>query len=188
MRGTLARVGHLRPQSGIIPAYAGNTSCRKCGCVPRWDHPRICGEHQFSNVHGRQQRGSSPHMRGTHSRWKTAAVPLGIIPAYAGNTCRYIRHWFSARDHPRICGEHIASNKLYNRPSGSSPHMRGTPGARYAVWHYAGIIPAYAGNTSLVILIMLAMRDHPRICGEHFSAFNINLKPQGSSPHMRGTH
>ena len=50
-----------------------------------------------------------------------------------------------------------------------------------------GIIPAYAGNTRNVIPHVLAIRDHPRVCGEHlFSGVTKWVSP-GSSPRMRGT-
>ena len=45
MRGTPLRVMKYGQPSGIIPAYAGNTSkCASSGCTTR-DHPRVCGEH-----------------------------------------------------------------------------------------------------------------------------------------------
>ena len=51
--------------------------------------------------------------------------------------------------------------------------MRGTqtilPSSRLA----AGIIPAYAGNTSTHTPRNLISRDHPRVCGEHFLADKI---------------
>ena len=50
-----------------------------------------------------------------------------------------------------------------------------------------GIIPAYAGNTSLLTRFSSMSQDHPRVCGEHthdrFSLTGL----QGSSPRMRGT-
>ncbi len=91
MRGTPATTIFHYGSAGIIPAYAGNTP--KPYPLPRRarDHPRVCGEHQFSNVHVRQQRGSSPRMRGTPCDVGLAKTLSGIIPAYAGNTHRYCR-------------------------------------------------------------------------------------------------
>ena len=70
----------------IIPAYAGNTQQRYGGHLPRWDPPRVCGDHPNHLV-------------------KCVSI-RGIIPAYAGNTFRPIRKRFRTRDHPRVCGEH----------------------------------------------------------------------------------
>ena len=51
----------------------------------------------------------------------------------------------------------------------------------------AGIIPAYAGNTTIPSCTWLPVRDHPRVCGEHvcFRLFCNGFL--GSSPRMRGT-
>ena len=54
------------------------------------------------------------------------------------------------RDHPRVCGEHVLDRIDNRRDPGSSPRMRGTL-IRILEESYAdGIIPAYAGNTSIL--------------------------------------
>ena len=74
---------------GIIPAYAGNTDPNMVKNGELRDHPRVCGEHGVVSSHSMHSRGSSPRMRGTlPSAWR-ATVCRGIIPAYAGNTCRF---------------------------------------------------------------------------------------------------
>ena len=133
---------------GIIPAYAGNTSDVDASLPAFGDHPRVCGEHTYPYAFGSGAQGSSPRMRGTHSRWKTAAVPLGIIPAYAGNTYQGVLLFINRRDHPRVCGEHLLNATLAERAPGSSPRMRGTPNMMRLGNVITGIIPAYAGNTS----------------------------------------
>ena len=72
--------------SGIIPAYAGNTSQVGVLYGHSWDHPRICGEHFAPFLADRQVEGSSPHMRGTLRFVLLILFALRIIPAYAGNT------------------------------------------------------------------------------------------------------
>ena len=182
----------------------------KIGFAWRWDHPRIRGEHEYT------QTG--------------IAYIDGIIPAYAGNTtavsnCEnavtgsspHTRGTRSPRlsaaercwDHPRIRGEHAGA--VDQRPD------------------QLGIIPAYAGNTWTGCAIkylwrgssphtrgtrtsyqqgLAAYRDHPRIRGEHdepvqaalpdlgiIPAYAGNTEhpdarmkcPTGSSPHTRGT-
>ena len=51
MRGALdhRRVG--LPMGGIIPAYAGSTAQTSHRSIQRQDHPRVCGEHETSNLH-----------------------------------------------------------------------------------------------------------------------------------------
>ena len=87
-RGAPAPGFSIRPGAGIIPAYAGSTpgSCRRGG--PRWDHPRIRGEHGCQAILVDSDFGSSPHTRGAPSKWGFCVVPGRIIPAYAGSTYR----------------------------------------------------------------------------------------------------
>ena len=113
--------------------------------------------------------------------------PSGIIPAYAGNTGHAIHDVRPCGDHPRICGEHVPTQKAMDLGLGSSPHMRGTPGPHGWARALVGIIPAYAGNTSPVLRRCFWPRDHPRICGEHYMRSSSASSVGGSSPHMRGT-
>ena len=101
---------HTQPsESGptrIIPAYAGSTWCRWCAIRPGWDHPRIRGEHPPGDTAWGLLPGSSPHTRGARRVRGRLVRGCGIIPAYAGSTCRRIRGSVPGTDHPRIRGEH----------------------------------------------------------------------------------
>ena len=70
---------------------------------------------------------------------------------------------------------------------GSSPRMRGTLYRAYERIVEAGIIPAYAGNTSTQSATPRPRRDHPRVCGEHCWVSEYQMVQWGSSPRMRGT-
>ena len=52
----------------------------------------------------------------------------------------------------------------------------------------SGIIPAYAGSTAAPVDVERAIRDHPRIRGEHPSMGQHARTCNGSSPHTRGAH
>ena len=86
MRGTRHDSGGRAIDSGIIPAYAGNTSTIIDSRELRGDHPRVCGEHSCRSSARTCPRGSSPRMRGTLFGRMGRVQPPGIIPAYAGNT------------------------------------------------------------------------------------------------------
>ena len=152
------------------------------------DHPRVCGEHLPERYPWMLCRGSSPRMRGTHSRRLQRRHPQGIIPAHAGNTphttCSWSRNW----DHPRVCGEHTCNAPMMHNAMGSSPRMRGTRHGRGVDAALPGIIPAYAGNTFEGVGPCVFCGDHPRVCGEHMSNFTYWKLHEGSSPRMRGTH
>ena len=126
-------------------------------------------------------------MRGTPTAVERVLPKPGIIPAYAGNTPERTVSLVASRDHPRVCGEHTGRGDSRGVTQGSSPRMRGTPGTRYHVRHYAGIIPAYAGNTRPPCAPLAKCGDHPRVCGEHVYVTDPDILASGSSPRMRGT-
>ena len=187
MRGTRAVRAACGRAGGIIPAYAGNTRWMIPPVRARGDHPRVCGEHCGEHSASFGVLGSSPRMRGTHSRCRRAANVTGIIPAYAGNTRPSSSRPVPGRDHPRVCGEHHCKKRIDQGQTGSSPRMRGTPFVVIAVTVWRGIIPAYAGNTARFAQRFRRGRDHPRVCGEHSRWTWTGRTRAGSSPRMRGT-
>ena len=147
MRGTPLVIPVRGLASGIIPAYAGNTTLLISPCTDRRDHPRVCGEHQTNLSNQQTMQGSSPRMRGTRGAILLSGGVRGIIPAYAGNTLVVSFHWILTGDHPRVCGEHVFVQQFDETALGSSPRMRGTPPHTQKEVFERGIIPAYAGNT-----------------------------------------
>ena len=171
---------------GIIPAYAGSTLYRGSVLQRDRDHPRVCGEHVSATKPSVSALGSSPRMRGAQRAWLPVNHRVGIIPAYAGSTSPTRRRAAAARDHPRVCGEHITNQATCGSGQGSSPRMRGAPLALCGRREGDGIIPAYAGSTDGHGFVWAARRDHPRVCGEHAAAFSVSPPNEGSSPRMRG--
>ena len=157
MRGTHSANSLRNPWSGIIPAYAGNTSHQHAERRSAWDHPRVCGEHHGSGLYSGCAAGSSPRMRGTHRRGTRSETAQGIIPAYAGNTSQCAALRALLRDHPRVCGEH------------RSPVSWRIPPTR--------IIPAYAGNTRFAQQICCVYRDHPQMRTFQLSSFFAYVNP-----------
>ena len=187
MRGTRLALLSDPMRIGIIPAYAGNTNRPAGESRTSGDHPRVCGEHHATGRERVQVAGSSPRMRGTPLLTEIDFFPQGIIPAYAGNTCSAMLNSFSFRDHPRVCGEHSRHTASSSIHRGSSPRMRGTRHHRHQPGLPPGIIPAYAGNTPGVTVLVRLCGDHPRVCGEHAYPYAFGNGDQGSSPRMRGT-
>ena len=126
MRGSQLRVLQLHGQAGIIPADAGLTQFSIISVLLPRDHPRGCGAHTRTSARNSTQWGSSPRVRGSHSRAVRALAYVGIIPAGAGLTllscflCAY--PW----DHPRGCGAHQARRAMLWQFMGSSPRVRGS--------------------------------------------------------------
>ena len=111
--------------------------------------------------------GSSPRVRGTPRDHR----PFSDFPV----------------DHPRVCGEHALQRRREHHQRGSSPRVRGTHEGLRRSRLRRGIIPACAGNTSSPVSSRRARRDHPRVCGEHYTVEGMYAAIEGSSPRVRGT-
>ena len=90
-------------------------------------------------------------------------------------------------DHPRVGGEHVGSCKLCGVMIGSSPRGRGTPPGTEDLRRQVRIIPAWAGNTAVVMSRIEELADHPRVGGEHGPHRVPRACQAGSSPRGRGT-
>ena len=129
MRGTLKVDTAQNVTAGITPAYAGNTRTKSGSIFCTRDHPRVCGEHFVIQP--------------------LAIVLFRITPAYAGNTTGARQSAWRTRDHPRVCGEHRHTHDAGEQSRGSPPRMRGTQQFTFHKLFFAGITPAYAGNTCI---------------------------------------
>ena len=150
----------------IIPAYAGSTLFAIFIQLVDKDHPRIRGEHSTKRVGAHDCSGSSPHTRGAPQPVSELRRGRGIIPAYAGSTPPQAPRSRRGQDHPRIRGEHKIRATEMVLTFGSSPHTRGALAHRPPSPPPFGIIPAYAGSTSIWR--------------------SANVDRLGSSPHTRG--
>ena len=167
MRGTRLASSNTCSNMRIIPADAGNTHHLPSIDTTGGDHPRGCGEHRKIDGLYRHTQGSSPRMRGTPPVRIVPASMTGIIPADAGNTFSFPSSYGVHGDHPRGCGEHRLHRQPKTMARGSSPRMRGTHRFRQRCKLGHRIIPADAGNTFVLGLIIINKQDHPRGCGEH---------------------
>ena len=124
------------------------------------------GEHLVQERRHPHQLGSSPHARGALRISEHFDTTLRIIPACAGSTSARLTPSTSARDHPRMRGEHQLSVKLERDSRGSSPHARGAR-IHPKRMRKMGIIPACAGSTQRRCRRGVCCPDHPRMRGEH---------------------
>ena len=105
-RGALFVTSWARFKTGIIPACAGSTPCRRPCAKRRADHPRMRGEHIDTTGPDTFVKGSSPHARGARTFKRYQVKVAGIIPACAGSTIGTTSCTAGRRDHPRMRGEH----------------------------------------------------------------------------------
>ena len=186
-RGTRLLVQPGQRRLRIIPAYAGNTSSSPVWSSWQADHPRLRGEHYSGFGQTVTTEGSSPLTRGTLADGVEPTRKVRIIPAYAGNTVGETLRRTGWKDHPRLRGEHFDPITAKRWPPGSSPLTRGTRAGGHDQSRRAGIIPAYAGNTTPGRRHPSMLADHPRLRGEHLLTGPRSPRWTGSSPLTRGT-
>ena len=146
----------------------------------------MCGEHRITSAVRSSWVGSSPRTRGARLRRSPRRSTTGIIPACAGSTRTARTPAPTARDHPRVRGEHV--KRRHNSPAwaGSSPRARGALLPTALQLLVQGIIPACAGSTLDPATNPNQVRDHPRVRGEHTFADALVENYGGSSPRARG--
>ena len=149
----------------IIPARAGFTASSGRWLELPGDHPRSRGVYRMVLSEQSKRDGSSPLARGLRAIIGPGEVVRGIIPARAGFTAPACLAAAPAADHPRSRGVYLAWNFAALRIQGSSPLARGLRGDAQRRHQAARIIPARAGFTSPVVVIMRRLPDHPRSRG-----------------------
>ena len=110
----------------------------------------------------------------------------GLIPAHAGKTRHSAGGGACHAAHPRSRGENAGDRPLSARPRGSSPLTRGK--LRLVVGRHivAGLIPAHAGKTGVILRASLPVPAHPRSRGENVARCSPVTLTWGSSPLTRG--
>ena len=153
-RGTPASFRGRSWCARLIPARAGNTIMSEVLPSLMSAHPRSRGEHHQPRPFSDSLCGSSPLARGTHRRAPLFDSPLGLIPARAGNTFPTFRLLDLLAAHPRSRGEHSTPPAAIQVCPGSSPLARGTLRTGIDDHTKGRLIPARAGNTWKVDMML----------------------------------
>ena len=186
MRGKHLDSSFTASRDGITPADAGKTRCNLRHSVLAEDHPRGCGENAVLGFCCNSALGSPPRMRGKPVQPPFATCVHRITPADAGKTWRKAERNNDTEDHPRGCGENLATPALIETAKGSPPRMRGKLRLVEGSSYIDRITPADAGKTQTADDVHGADRDHPRGCGENIVEILFESKSKGSPPRMRG--
>ncbi len=150
----------------VIPAGAGSRNWNCCRGCCGWGHPRACEEQSCGFGGSRIHLGTFLRVRGAACGHAPVALPVGNIPARAGNRPRPRTSRRRGRDHPRACGEQSAATTATERAPGPFPRRAGTR---------TGVTPP--GDPGW---------DHPRACGEQHVAGSSARMVAGPSPHLWG--
>ena len=186
VRGKPPWCADWRDSAGLIPARAGKTHPKTGYISSIWAHPRACGENRRGVRTGGIPPGSSPRVRGKHTRKRGISRASGLIPARAGKTGRWFPHAFASRAHPRVCGENAGRSLSTTTWSGSSPRVRGKLPQSGRWGQGVRLIPACAGKTPCSSACCAYRRAHPRVCGENDARVFPTAPASGSSPRVRG--
>ena len=150
-------------------------------------HPRLRGELGSKERQSPRPGGSSPLTRGTQSQLDENGRIRRFIPAYAGNSVFGVLLSRGQPVHPRLRGELDCTVMSGSWTYGSSPLTRGTLPNKWTLKNLHRFIPAYAGNSSLILTLISSKTVHPRLRGELEKEFIKPANHCGSSPLTRGT-
>ena len=146
----------------------------------------MCGEKSAPRITSPVSWGSPPHVRGKGFCAVEIHCCCGITPACAGKSGTVGAVGNAIGDHPRMCGEKAAFQRLHLAMLGSPPHVRGKDLQRPRQHRGTGITPACAGKSFCFRSSSVRTWDHPRMCGEKGSRYREQIYSLGSPPHVRG--
>ena len=135
VRGKRSSAAAPAPGRRITPACAGKTHNSIQQESSSQDHPRVCGENNFSDCLIPLRKGSPPRVRGKRKQRYSFPYSHRITPACAGKTIRKNYYNFLYRDHPRVCGENFMPYHAPYFVKGSPPRVRGKHGNQRARVH-----------------------------------------------------
>ena len=133
----------------LIPAWAGKTGLDMTHPPLLTAHPRVGGENLPSQPVPLAEGGSSPRGRGKLQVEASGADRLRLIPAWAGKTVSTASLSTLRPAHPRVGGENFGDDDARWLEAGSSPRGRGKLEVRLLGRRGPGLIPAWAGKTTL---------------------------------------
>ena len=112
LRGKLSADRNEVNAGRITPAPAGKTFIYTTTSLSTKDHPRTCGENQYTYRYQTSPLGSPPHLRGKHTHLASFERNYRITPAPAGKTKNFAKTPLALEDHPRTCGENLHRSPL----------------------------------------------------------------------------
>ena len=131
---------------GITPAWAGKSGWARVHGGRSQDHPRVGGEKGVFHSVTSSLLGSPPRGRGKARPRCRRRLSAGITPAWAGKRTEILGLTGTAKDHPRVGGEKVASTSTATSSPGSPPRGRGKGCTGHHQGEQGGITPAWAGK------------------------------------------
>ena len=130
------------------------------------DHPHACGDKTLRQAGYLQRTGSSPRVWGQEIRKDETNHLYRIIPTRVGTSCNRKFHQVSGQDHPHACGDKSKIRFQSEPDTGSSPRVWGQGNISERAFLLSGIIPTRVGTSTIAVLIVCGLEDHPHACGD----------------------
>ena len=188
VRGNRAVTGRENPDSGSIPACAGEPLTFRRAVFPHRVYPRVCGGTVYRFRAHTAADGLSPRVRGNHEPGGASVRGGGSIPACAGEPRGRMGGATRGRVYPRVCGGTQAFVAPGDCVPGLSPRVRGNRRPRAPPRPADGSIPACAGEPPGPATTRASSRVYPRVCGGTCWGLSLATSIQGLSPRVRGNH
>ena len=185
-RGKLSDTSSRRSWPRSIPAWAGETAAGSVAGALSGVYPRVGGGNRVLQRDKDAQKGLSPRGRG-----KLAGIPTGkeakrSIPAWAGETGHRCNRRAAFQVYPRVGGGNGESPPAGWPDHGLSPRGRGKLPEGRGVFHVAGSIPAWAGETQRPRFCPSLPEVYPRVGGGNRCCPCCPSLRRGLSPRGRG--
>ncbi len=131
-------------------------------------------------------RGLSPRGRGKPESAADARIIMRSIPAWAGETVRRPGQASFPRVYPRVGGGNGEPPEISHPIGGLSPRGRGKRIVTSASRLRSGSIPAWAGETGVVVVHWCPPAVYPRVGGGNLPELPVPGDQRGLSPRGRG--
>ena len=169
-----------------IPAWAGQPAiCSSARPVTRV-YPRVGGATGARAGVAASLAGLSPRGRGNQPQGVNPLESFGSIPAWAGQPRMTIRALPLRRVYPRVGGATDWKTGSGRWPRGLSPRGRGNLSELWYLSVADRSIPAWAGQPSYGLTMLMVISVYPRVGGATPTKFGTPILCCGLSPRGRG--
>ena len=186
VRGNLDFFRRLVGSGRSIPACAGEPSSPRHAPAPGRVYPRVCGGTLMLSCSTQSRRGLSPRVRGNPHPVGALVIPVGSIPACAGEPVAALLGGHRLQVYPRVCGGTQTPPAACADMGGLSPRVRGNRFMITISIPRIRSIPACAGEPGGRVVPCCPSGVYPRVCGGTAAEMTAKATTHGLSPRVRG--
>ena len=174
------------PYERSIPAWAGETVASSLRLSLRWVYPRVGGGNLMRGNASAVPMGLSPRGRGKLRLDAHIRMYGRSIPAWAGETRAFAPGSTLIVVYPRVGGGNMGVSAKACRMKGLSPRGRGKRGLNFCQSLTDRSIPAWAGETLVLVHAERKQTVYPRVDGGNITRRETADTFYGLSPRGRG--